>query len=56
MTAGERSLIESIPQALTETNSVCSSVNVATTKAGINLDAVGLMGNIIKKDGVSYSK
>lgn len=49
MTAGERNLIESIPQALTETNSVCSSVNVATTKAGINLDAVGLMGNIIKK-------
>ena len=49
MTAGEQSLIESIPQALTETTSVCSSVNVATTKAGINLDAVGLMGNIIKK-------
>jgi uncharacterized protein (UPF0210 family) len=49
MTAGEQSLIESIPQALTETTSVCSSVNVATTKAGINLDAIGLMGNIIKK-------
>lgn len=49
MTAGERSLIESIPQALTETKSVCSSVNVATTKAGINLDAVALMGEIIKK-------
>lgn len=49
MTAGERSLIESIPQALTETKSVCSSINVATTKAGINLDAVALMGEIIKK-------
>lgn len=49
MTAGERNLIESIPQALTETGNVCSSINVATTKAGINLDAVAMMGDVIKK-------
>lgn len=48
-TPAEDALIESIPQALTETNLVCSSVNVATTKAGINLDAVAKMGHIIKK-------
>ena len=46
---GARSLIESIPEALTETSLVCSSVNVATTKAGINMDAVREMGEIIKK-------
>ena len=46
---GAKNLIESIPQALTETNLVCSSVNVATTKAGINMDAVRRMGEIIKK-------
>ncbi len=44
-----RNLIEAIPQALTETDMVCSSVNVASTKAGINMDAVALMGQIIKK-------
>ena len=37
---GDRILIESIPEALASTNKVCSSVNVATTKAGINMDAV----------------
>ena len=42
-------LIESLPQALSETNLVCSSVNVASTKAGINMDAVAKMGDIIKK-------
>ena len=42
-------LIRSIPQALTETNIVCSSVNVASTKAGINMDAVALMGRIIRQ-------
>ena len=46
---GARNLIESIPEALTETSLVCSSVNVATTKAGINMDAVREMGEIIKK-------
>ena len=49
MSTGDRNLIESIPQALAETDNVCSSVNVATTKAGINLDAVALMGRIIKR-------
>ena len=48
-TNNARNLIESIPQALTETGKVCSSVNVASTKAGINMDAVALMGKIIKK-------
>ncbi|MBR2465970.1 MAG: PFL family protein [Clostridia bacterium] len=46
---GAVNLIESIPQALTETTRVCSSVNVATTKAGINMDAVKRMGEIIKE-------
>ena len=46
---GAKNLIESIPEALTETTRICSSVNVATTKAGINMDAVRRMGEIIKK-------
>ncbi len=46
---GAVNLIESIPQALTETTRVCSSVNVATTKAGINMDAVKRMGEIVKE-------
>ena len=45
---GDRILINSIPQALAETERVCSSVNVASTKTGINMDAVKLMGKIIK--------
>ena len=48
-TPGDRALIESIPQALAETERVCSSVNVATTKAGINMDAIAMMGGVIKK-------
>lgn len=48
-TIGDRKLIDSIPYALSETTRVCSSVNVATTKAGINMDAVAHMGRIIKK-------
>ena len=47
-TIGDRRLINSIPSALAETDFVCSSVNVGSTKAGINMDAVKLMGNIIK--------
>ena len=47
-TSGDRRLIAAIPQALAETERVCSSVNVATTKAGINMDAVALMGRTIK--------
>ena len=49
MTLGAANLIEAIPQALAETNLVCSSVNVASTKAGINMDALAKMGGIIKK-------
>ena len=48
-TQGENLLIESIPQALSQTELVCSSVNVGTTKAGINMDAVAKMGKIIKE-------
>ena len=47
-TDGERKLISSIPEALAVTEKVCSSVNVGTTKAGINMDAVREMGQIIK--------
>ena len=47
--AGDRELIESIPRALAETDFVCSSVNVGSTKAGINMDAVQLMGNVAKE-------
>ncbi|MBE6591851.1 MAG: PFL family protein [Ruminococcaceae bacterium] len=48
-TVGAKRLIESIPEALSTTNRVCSSVNVASTKAGINMDAVRDMGKIIKR-------
>ncbi len=48
-TKGDRVLIESIPEALAVTERVCSSVNVGSTKAGINMDAVAQMGRIIKK-------
>ncbi len=49
MTKGAKNLIESIPQALASTTKVCSSVNVASTKAGINMDAVARMGEIMKE-------
>ena len=48
-TEGGKKLIKSIPEALSSTSRVCSSVNVATTKAGINMDAVAEMGRVIKK-------
>lgn len=47
--AGDKELIESIPEALSTTELVCSSVNIGSTKAGINMDAVKSMGKIIKK-------
>lgn len=47
--AGDRELIESIPRALAETEFVCSSVNVGSTKAGINMDAVKLMGHAVRE-------
>jgi len=46
---GDHALIEAIPEALTVTERVCASVNVASTRAGINMDAVLKMGRIIKK-------
>lgn len=49
MTPQDRALMESIPEALSETNLVCSSVNVGSSKAGINMDAVSQMGEIIKE-------
>ncbi len=47
--AGDRELIESIPEALSKTEHICASVNIGSTKAGINMDAVKLMGEIVKK-------
>lgn len=47
--AGDRELIESIPRALAETDFVCSSVNVGSTKTGINMDAVKMMGEAVRK-------
>ncbi len=49
MTRADRLLIESIPKALSETDVVCSSINVGSTKTGINMDAVRLMGTVVKK-------
>ena len=45
---GDYALIESIPRALAETDHVCASVNVGSTKAGINMDAVKMMGKAVK--------
>lgn len=64
ITPGDRTLIQSIPQALTITDRVCSSINLGTTKNGINMDAVRDMGHIIKeaaeltkeKDGLGCAK
>ena len=47
--AGDRELIESIPEALAQTDHVCSSVNIGSTKSGINMDAVELMGRVVKR-------
>lgn len=48
ITPGDRTLIESIPEALAVTDRVCSSINLGTTKSGINMDAVKDMGRIIQ--------
>lgn len=64
MTEGDLALIKSIPETLARTERVCSSVNIGTTKAGINMDAVYLMGQIIKqtaqktadRDGIGCAK
>ena len=63
-TAGDEKLINSIPRALAETERVCASVNVGSTRAGINMDAVKKMGFIVKetarltadKDGLGCAK
>jgi uncharacterized protein len=49
MARGDRSLIAAIPEALSTTERVCASVNVASTRAGINMDAVLLMGKTVKR-------
>lgn len=49
MSKGSAELIKAIPQALTETDFLCSSINVASTKAGINMDAIYLAGKAIKE-------
>mgnify|MGYP001236567846 CR=1 FL=1 len=49
MTVGDRNLLLSIPEALSVTERVCSSVNLASTKSGINMDAVALMGQVINR-------
>ena len=49
ITVADRLLMESIPQALSETDFVCSSVNLGSTKTGLNMDAVRLMGKIVKE-------
>jgi uncharacterized protein (UPF0210 family) len=63
-TQGDRNLISSIPPALSATARVCASVNVASTKSGINMDAVALMGEVVRetaaatagKDGIGCAK
>lgn len=47
--AGDRELIESIPEALSQTEHICSSVNIGSTKTGINMDAVALMGGVVRR-------
>ncbi|WP_099346128.1 PFL family protein [Clostridium tertium] len=54
-TKGDKILINSIPEALAKTSKVCSSVNVGSTRAGINMDAVREMGEVIKKTA-EYTK
>jgi hypothetical protein len=64
MTPGDRALIASIPRALAVTERVCSSVNIGTTRAGINMDAVALMGRTVvetarltaDRDGIGCAK
>lgn len=46
---GDRELIEAIPEALSVTDHICSSVNIGSTKTGINMDAVAIMGHVVRK-------
>ena len=52
-TPGDEALIRSIPQALAQTEHICSSVNIGSTKAGINMDAVRLMGQVVHEAAVA---
>jgi len=64
MTRADEALIRSIPEALARTELVCSSVNVGSTRAGVNMDAVALMGRVVKvtaeatadRDGLGCAK
>lgn len=64
MTPGERHLVDSLPEALATTDRICSSINVASSRAGINMDAVALMGQRIldvaeatrDRDGIGCAK
>ena len=47
--AGDEALIKAIPEAMAQTEHICASVNVGSTKAGINMDAVRMMGEAVKK-------
>ncbi|MFV0412889.1 MAG: PFL family protein [Oscillospiraceae bacterium] len=47
--AGDERLIQAIPEALAQTSAVCSSINIGSTKSGINMDAVAMMGPVIRK-------
>ncbi|MFZ5912489.1 MAG: PFL family protein [Chloroflexota bacterium] len=49
LTSGDRALVAAIPEALTSTNKVCASVNVGSTRFGINMDAVALIGSTVKE-------
>ncbi|MCK9190084.1 MAG: PFL family protein [Sphaerochaetaceae bacterium] len=53
MTRSEELLIRSIPQAMAKTDCLCASVNVGSTKTGINMDAVKLMGEIVKETAIA---
>ncbi len=63
-TSGDRALIEALPEALASTDRICSSINVASSRSGINMDAVALMGEQIRKtaqataahDGIGCAK
>ncbi|MGI6736789.1 MAG: PFL family protein [Anaerovoracaceae bacterium] len=52
---GDRALINAIPEALADTEYVCSSVNIGSTKAGINMDAVALMGGVVRRTAEATS-
>lgn len=62
ITAGDARLISALPEAIAATRRLCGSVNVATTRAGINMDAVATMGNVIRgiaertEDGIGCSR